>query len=137
MVFGHVKELFMRRIFPVLFTLGLLTPAAFAQSAAGTWTGETQGRGGTQMLTLTREVAGSTLTGTYAQGEQSGAISEGTVEGNMIAFQRNLEFGGNPVTLSYTGQIEGNTLTLTTTGGGRGGGGGGRGAPMPIVLTRQ
>lgn len=130
----------MRRIFPVLFAVGLLSPAAFAQSAAGTWTGETQGRGGTQMMTLTLAVDGSTLTGTFEQGAQSGPISEGTVDGNMIAFQRNLEFGGNPVTLTYSGQIEGNTLTLTVTGGGRGGGGGGgggRGAPMPIVLTRQ
>ncbi len=131
----------MRRIFPIILAAGLVTPAAFAQSAAGTWTGETQGRGGTQTLTLTLEVDGSTLTGTFAQGAQSDPISEGAVDGNTIAFQRSLEFGGNPVTLTYSGQIEGNTLTLTTTGGGRGGGGGegrgGRGAPMPIVLTRQ
>jgi len=128
----------MRRIFPVLFAVALLTPAAFAQSAAGTWKGETQGRGGTQTMTLTLAVDGSALTGTFEQGPQSGPISEGAVDGTMISFQRNVEFGGNAVTLSYSGQIEGDTLTLTGGGrGGRGGAGGGRGAPMPIVLMRQ
>jgi hypothetical protein len=137
----------MSRALSVLLTLACLTGAAFAQSAAGTWSGETEGRGGTQTTTLTLAVDGSTLTGTFAQGEQSDPISEGAVDGNMISFQRALEFGGNAVTLNYTGEIDGDTLTLNVTfpgagpggapGGGGGGGRGGRGAQMPIVLMRQ
>lgn len=132
----------MRQTVLTLVALVGLTGTAHAQSAAGTWSGETQGRGGAQMVTLTLTVDGSTLAGTLEQGAQSGPISEGSVNGNAISFQRSVEFGGNAFTLTYNGEIDGNTLTLTTAvpeggAGGRGGRGGGRGAAMPIVLTRQ
>ena len=132
----------------------LMAVPAYSQ-VAGTWMGETQGRGGTQEITLMLTVDDNALTGTFKQGDQAAAdISDGTVEGDTIMFSRSLEFGGRGAfNLSYTGEIDGDQLTLTVAfpeggfGGGRGGGGrgdggggrggGGRGAPMPIVLTRQ
>ena len=117
----------------------LAVPAlAVAQSGpAGKWMGETQGRGGTQQVTLELKVDGSKLMGTYKQGEQAASeIAEGKVEGAKISFKRTITGrGGDPFTIEYSGELKGNELTLTPMFAGRGGGGGGRG-PMPIMLKR-
>lgn len=114
-----------------------------AQSgAAGKWMGETQGRGGPQQVTLQLKVDGEKLMGTYQQGDQAAAeIAEGkVVDAATITFNRTLpgRGGGEGFTISYTGKINGNELTLTPSGGrgGGGGGGGGRG-PMPFTLKRM
>jgi hypothetical protein len=111
----------------------------WAQSGAGTWAGEVTGRGGAQNVTVMLSADG---TGTFKQGEaEAETLSEVTLDGNTVSFSRTPNFGGRGgFTLTYTGTVEGNTLTLNVEGGGgRGGpgGGGGRGAPMPITLTRQ
>lgn len=136
------------------FALVLMTGTAYSQ-ATGTWTGETQGRGGTSEITLTLSESDGTLTGTFEQtGQPEADIADGTAEGDSISFARSLEFGGRGAfNLTYTGVIDGDELTLTVAlpaggrgGGARGGGGGarggggrggGRGGGMPIVLTRQ
>lgn len=91
----------------VVFGLALLlvVPAlVYAQaSVAGKWTGEMQGRGGAQPVTLELTVSGSTITGTLTQGQ------------------------GQPVEIQNA-KLSGDTLTFTAAGGGRGGRGGG-GAP--------
>jgi hypothetical protein len=85
----------------------LATSVGFAQSPAGKWTGEMQGRGGAQPVTLDLTVKGTTLTGTITLGQgQPVEITEGKVEGNKITFKA---AGGG--------------------GGGRGGGGAGAGGP--------
>jgi hypothetical protein len=105
--------------------------------AAGKWTGETQGRGGTQQIVLQLKVDGSTLTGTFQQGEQPAAeIKEGkVVDASTITFKRTFMGRGGEITIDYTGKISGAELTLTPMVQGGGGGGGGRG-PMPITLKR-
>ena len=121
--------------------LVLMAIPAYSQ-VAGTWMGETQGRGGTQEITLMLDVDDSTLTGTYKQGDQAAAeISDGMVDGDSFSFSRSLETGRGAFNLTYTGEIDGDKLTMTVAfpagGFGGRGGGGGRGAAMPIVLTRQ
>ncbi len=107
---------------------------------AGTWVGETQGRGGTQMVTLVLSVDGDMLTGTFAQGDQETEIAMGSVADGTVAFQRTV---GRGFTLTYAGEVEGDTLTLTPSfEGGRGGGRGdgqrrGRGRLRTLQLTRQ
>jgi hypothetical protein len=105
--------------------------------AAGKWTGETQGRGGTQQIVLQLKVDGDTLTGTFQQGEQPAAeIKEGKViDASTITFKRTFMGRGGEITIDYTGKISGAELTLTPMVQGGGGGGGGRG-PMPITLKR-
>ena len=87
-------------------------------------------------------------TGTFKQGDQpEGELPEVMIEGNSVSFQRMLAGRGGRgagITLSYAGEVDGDTLTLNISvegrGGrrGRGGGRGGRGGgPQPLVLTRQ
>ena len=111
---------------------------AYAQSGpAGKWTGETQGRGGPQPVTLELKVDASKLTGTFTQGAQPAAeIAEGKiVDATTISFKRSVQGrgGGGPIEINYTGKIKGDELTLTPTVAG--GGGGGRG-PAEITLKR-
>ena len=121
----------------VVALLAVASPALAQTGVAGKWTGETQGRGGPQPVTLQLKVDGATLTGTYQQGQQpEAAISEGkVVDAATIAFKRSIAGrDGNPFTIDYTGKLNGNELTLTPMFGG-GGPGGGRG-PMPFTLKR-
>ena len=96
----------------VVFGLALLlvVPAlVYAQgNIAGKWTGEMQGRGGAQPVTLELTVNGAAITGTLTQGQ------------------------GQPVEIQNA-KLEGDTLTFTAAGGGRGGrgGGGGGGGAAP------
>lgn len=110
------------------------TGVVSAQGVAGKWTGETQGRGGVQQIVLQLKADGSTLTGTYQQGEQPAVdIKEGkVVDASTITFKRTFMGRGGEVTIEYTGKINGAELTLTPMAQG---GGGGRG-PMPITLKR-
>ena len=134
--------------------IGLGLSVQAQSNVAGTWTGEAQGRGGTQEVTLVLAVDGNALTGTFTQGDQSAAISEGMVDGDTVSFQRTV---GRGFMLTYSGEVDGDTLTLTPMfdggrgggrpgggrggrdGGGRGGGqGGGRGGgPETLELTRE
>jgi hypothetical protein len=131
----------MRAICVLTVAAVLVAPGFVAAQtgAAGKWTGETQGRGGTQQIVLQLKVDGGTLTGTYQQGEQPAAeIKEGkVVDASTITFKRTVMGRGGEITIEYTGKISGAELTLTpmVQGGGPGGGGGGRG-PMPITLKR-
>ena len=139
----------MKARFLLVPAIGLLmSSVVLAQSgASGTWKGEAQGRGGAQEVTLELSVDGTTVTGTFMQGQQTVEISDGMVEGNTISFKRTISARGNEFTISYSGEIDGDELTLNPTfeggrgGGGRGGGGrggGGRGGgQQPLTLTRQ
>src|ERR1044072_31243 len=95
-------------VFALLFVLSMF---AYAQSGpAGKWTGETQGRGGPQPITLELKVSGSTLTGTYTQGQNGSEISEGkVVDASTITFKRSVagRGGGDPVVITYNGKISG------------------------------
>jgi hypothetical protein len=137
-------------ILAVCVVVGLSAPA-FAQSVAGKWTGEQQGRGGAQPVTLEVKADGNKLTGTMTTGENSVMIQDGMVmDGGKIMFKTTQNRNGNDVTISFTGEMKGDELTLTREGGGggrnggggggqgggaQGGGGGGRGA-QPLVLKR-
>jgi hypothetical protein len=121
-----------------LLVVVALASLTFAQTGpAGKWVGETQGRAGTQQVTLQLKVDGDKLTGTYQQGEQAATeISDGkVVDAGTITFKRSFTGrGGNPITIEYTGKISGSEMTLTPMFPG-GGFGGGRG-PTPITLKR-
>ena len=120
----------MRSRLLVLAVAMLVTLPAGAQDAAGSWTGEMPVQGGEQQeITFELAVDGSTVTGT-ATSEFTGTveITEGTVDGNTIAFKHQVDFRGSEITFAYTGTISGDDMMLTRTIEGRGRGGrGGRG----------
>ena len=127
----------------VLFVVALLLVAssvAYSQGATGVWKGERAGLGGgpAQEITLDITVEGTTVTGTWTQGEEATEeVTEGMLEGTTVMFKR--MFTGDvvgEVEMSYTGEIEGDEMTLTVSFEGFEGGGGGGGVP-PLVLTRQ
>ena len=131
----------MKNLFAILTFLFVLTAFVYAQGGVtGKWTGEQQGRGGSQPVTLELKADGSKLTGSMTTGQNTMAISDGTVDGSKISFKTTANFNGNEVQISYSGEVKGDELSLTREfaggRGGRGGGGGGRGGAQPLVLKR-
>lgn len=113
----------------ILAAAMLLTVPAFAQDAAGTWTGNMPAQGGEeQEITFELAVDGNTVTGTATSDFTGEAeLTEGTVDGNTISFKHAVDFNGNAITFAYTGMIDGDDMTLTRSVEGRGRGGRGRG----------
>jgi len=119
----------MKRFLILVAALFLMPILVFAQGqVAGKWTGEQQGRGGAQPVTLELNVSGSTVTGTLKTGDNTAQISDGKLDGTKVSFKTTQNRGGNDVQINWTGEVKGDELTLTREGGGggRGGGGGGR-----------
>jgi len=140
----------MRKVLWVPAFVVAVSALAYGQAGfAGKWTGETQGRGGPQAVTLELKLDGQALSGTYTQGEQATPISDAKiVDASTITFGRSVTGrGGDAITRNYTGKLSGDELVLTVApfpaggpgGGGPGAGGPGGGAgrgPMPITLKR-
>ena len=138
----------MKKALLVAAALFVMSGLVFAQGVAGKWTGEQQGRGGTQPVTLELKADGAKLTGTMKVGEGAAVnIADGKADGMKVSFATTQNFGGNEVQVMWSGEVKGDELTLTRMGGGggRGGGGGGGGAggggggrgPMPLTLKRS
>jgi hypothetical protein len=116
----------------LLFVVSILLVVSFAAMAAdvsGKWTYEQAGRqgGNPTTVTLTLKAAGGTLTGTMSRPGRDGnamdtPISDGTVSGNDISFKTVQSFGGNEMTITYKGTVNGDTIDLSITRPGRNGG---------------
>lgn len=121
----------MRRTLLAVLALLSLSIGAFAADATGKWTAEVTGRGGnTQTMTFTFKVDGAALTGSVANQMGEAPISDGKVDGDNISFKQVLSFGGNDITLSYKGVVEGDKITMVREVAGRGG------APRPFIAKR-
>ena len=109
----------MKRLWLCLASLVALSAlVAWAADIDGTWTAEVQGRRGPQTQTLTLKANGSTLTGSIGGGRgEPVQISEGTVNGNDVAFKVVREFNGNKVEQNYKGTLSGDELKLTMDAG--------------------
>lgn len=94
---------------------------SFAAEIDGKWTGQVEGRNGAQTQTLTLKASGSTLSGTI-EGARGGSveISNGTIDGDKVAFTVVREFGERKITQEFKGQLSGEELKLTVSGGRRG-----------------
>ena len=106
---------------------------------AGTWIGGTQGPGGRGTVTLVLKVEGNVLTGTFGRGDRETEITRGSVEDGAVTFQVVVGRRGPGLSMSYTGRVVGDTLTLTPSFASprRGRGPGPRGTPPPLKLMRQ
>ena len=103
--------------FALLFAaaaMATVTAAAVAPSAAiaaaptadisGTWTTEFDSQVGKQTYTYTLKVEGGTLTGHAKSNLGEGDVS-GTVDGDNVTFVENLNYQGQVLAITYTGQI--------------------------------
>jgi hypothetical protein len=130
----------MNRIVMLLAAV-LLTTAAYSQSqssVAGKWSGETQGRNGTQQIVLTLTASGGTLTGAMTTGDNPAVdIKDGTVSGTTISFNTTRTVQGYDITIKWTGEAKGDDLTLSREITNLPAGApSGNGSPPPITLKR-
>jgi hypothetical protein len=122
----------MKRMLLAVAAIFLMAAPAYAQ-VAGKWTGEQQGRNGTQPVVLEVKVDGGKLVGTMTTGTNPAVqIAEGKVDGMKVSFMTTVSFNGNERQISWSGEAKGDELTLTRQAGGQAGGN----APPPVVLKR-
>jgi len=84
----------------------LVAPAAaFAQAdISGTWTTSFESQVGTQTYTYDIKVEDGKLTGQAKSNLGQGPVA-GTVEGDKVTFVENLDYQGQALAITYTGQI--------------------------------
>jgi opacity protein-like surface antigen len=109
----------MRKLGLAALFLALGSVAALAADFNGKWTGEVQGRMGTQTLTFDFHVDGSTLTGKITTPRGDSDITDGKVDGDNISFTQKLSFNGNDITINYSGKADGDTIKFTRQMGDR------------------
>ncbi|MEJ2237715.1 MAG: hypothetical protein P8X82_05420 [Gemmatimonadales bacterium] len=80
---------------------------------AGKWETTRETPRGTMTSTFTFQVEGNKLTGSIGSQMGDVEISEGTVEGNKISFKMVMSRGDRTFEMSYSGTVEGDTITGT------------------------
>jgi hypothetical protein len=78
--------------------------AAPSADVSGTWTTEFDSQVGKQTYTYTFSVAGGALTG-HAKSNLGEAEVKGTVDGDKVTFVEDLDYQGQKLAITYTGQI--------------------------------
>jgi len=116
----------MKRILNSLAPMAVCVLVAFsatqqvrAADADGTWTWSRPGRDGGEprTSTLALKADGEKLTGKLTTPGRGGGepvtteITEGTVKDGTISFKISREFGGNSFVQTYTGKIDGDSIT--------------------------
>ncbi|MGB8028728.1 MAG: hypothetical protein WCF30_03600 [Terracidiphilus sp.] len=111
----------MKKLGIALLFFALGSVSALAADFNGKWTGDVQGRNGTQTLTFVFHVDGSNLTGKITTPRGDMDISNGKVDGDNISFDQVLNFNGNSFTISYKGTADGaDSIKFTRTFGANG-----------------
>ncbi len=109
----------MRKLALAVLVFAMGSVAALAADFNGKWTGDVQGRNGTQTITFNFHVDGSTLTGTVTTRRGDMDISNGKVDGDTITFDQVMNFNGNEMKITYTGHADGDTIKFTRQMGDR------------------
>ncbi len=96
----------------------LVSAAAIAADASGTWKWSTPGRGDgpPRESTLTLVEKDGKLTGKVSSPGREGAtmatdITAGTNKGDVVSFSIEREFNGNKFVSKYSGKLSGDTIT--------------------------
>jgi hypothetical protein len=89
--------------------------AASAASVDGKWTAEVPGRNGTQTNTFTFKADGMNVTGSLTTQRGDTPIADGKLSGDTVTFSVMLpgRGGGDPVKVTYTGKVSGDSMELT------------------------
>ncbi len=97
----------------LLATLVLLALPMAAADVSGKWKGEVEVAGNSATPEFTFQQADTVLTGTY-KGMLGEAPINGTVEGKKIRWAIKVNYDGNPITITYAGTLESDTLIKGT-----------------------
>jgi hypothetical protein len=101
------------RLLAAAFAACLLTVAAFAADAGGTWKWTVSTPNGDIETTLKLALKDGQLTGTYSNSFGDTAISNATFKDGAIAFEVAREFNGAKFVLRYAGQLSGDAIEGT------------------------
>jgi len=100
-------------VLAVLFALATVLFVAVSASAqksiAGEWDATFNTPGGPQALKLIFKVDAERITGTAKRARGDVAIA-GTIKGDDITFAYSIDYNGNPVTITFTGKVKGDTM---------------------------
>ena len=106
-------------ILAVLITTGMVS--LFAADITGKWTAQFDSQVGPQKYTFEFKMEGTKLTGTAISNiggaEAKTPITEGTVNGDDIAFVENLNYTGMDLRIAYKGKVSGDEIKLSGTVG--------------------
>jgi len=91
----------------------MIAALAFGADVTGKWTASFDTQIGVQNYTYNFKVDGSKLTGTAKSQFGETALTEGTVNGDDIAFVENLDFQGQPLRIEYKGKVTGDEIKFT------------------------
>ena len=103
------------KIFAGFMALLLAAAVALAADVSGTWTASFDTQVGQQNYTYVFKVDGNKLTGTAKSNLGEGTITNGTVNGDDIAFTENLNYQGMELMIAYRGKISGDEIKFTRT----------------------
>ena len=110
----------MNRIFlAVAVCSAALTSAGSAQSIAGEWDASFNTPGGTRSFKIVFQVSGDTLTGTVKR-EAGDVPLLGTIKGTAARFSYTVEYNGNPLQLTITATVTGDSMKGTVDFAGAG-----------------
>ena len=103
-------------ILAVLIMAGVV--CLFAADITGKWTAEFDSQVGLQKYVFEFKVEGTKLTGTAISkiadaAEAKTPITEGTVNGDDVAFVENLNYSGMELKIAYKGKISGDEIKLS------------------------
>ncbi len=93
----------------VVLAAFIFVTTGFASELDGAWKGKIEGPDGAMELVFNFKVDGATLTGTVSGPMGEGPISNGKVDGTNFSFDTD----GGGMTISHTGSISGDTLTIS------------------------
>ena len=89
--------------------LGAGQTYAQTDSVAGEWDAAMSHPGGVSNFKIVFKVDGEKLTGTVKRSSGDSELT-GTVKGNDISFSYSIAYGGNSLTMSMTGKVDGDTI---------------------------
>jgi hypothetical protein len=108
-----MNKAFLSIVFVALFAI-----AASAQtSVAGDWDGSFNTPGGARPFKLILKVDGEKLSGTVKRASGDVPLT-GTIKGDVINFSYTINYGGNDLTLIYSGKVAGDSMSGTVSFGG-------------------
>lgn len=101
------------KLYALVLGILLMAAPAFAADVDGTWSGSFDTPMGAVSVTFTFKADGTVLNGSMSgmEGAQI-PIKDGKIDGNRISFSVDLDFGGMPFTLPYTGVVSGREIQM-------------------------
>ena len=97
--------------------LGAAVVFGQTRSVAGEWDGSFNTPGGARPIKFVFQVDGEKLSG-IAKRSSGDVPLIGTIKGGDITFGYTINYGGNDLTLSYSGKVTGDTMSGTVSFGG-------------------